>query len=62
LLPTVWIAVAVSRWSAAINSFIRRTPMTALSSLPGSATAPPRTTLSTMMTLPGRVIFIAHST
>src|SRR4051812_13802183 len=61
LLPTVWIAVALTRGSEASISAKRRTPWTLGSSLEASTTAPSRTTLSTMMTLPGRESLRAHA-
>ena len=54
LLPTVWIVVALTRRSAASSWWKRRTPITAGSVLAGSATAPLRTALSTMINVPRR--------
>src|SRR4051812_44384004 len=60
LLPTVWIAVALTRGSAATRSMKRRMPLTLSSSLATSTTAPRRTTLSTMIIAPGRESFSAQ--
>ena len=58
--PTVWMTVAVTRGSEATAARKRRMPITALSRLAASQTAPSRTTLSAMMTLPGRDSRSAH--
>lgn len=60
LLPTVCTSVTLTRRSAAITSLSSRVPRMAGSVLSGSTTAPLRMTLSTMMTLPGRVRRRAH--
>src|SRR6185503_3566168 len=54
LLPTVWMAVALSPGVAATASNRRREPWTLASPLSGFATSPSRTTLSTTITVPGR--------
>ncbi len=59
--PTVWIAVALRRGSRAISSNMRRTPTTSGSLLAASTTSPSRTTLSTMIVVPGRERRRAHS-
>src|SRR5271163_2275613 len=60
LTPTVCIAVALTRGSAASVSKNLRTPRTSGSRLLGSATAPSRTTLSTTITAPDRLRRNAH--
>src|SRR5205807_2467452 len=52
--PTVWMAVALTRRSAASISLNRRTPCTPGSRLAGSITDPSRTTLSAMISVPRR--------
>ena len=60
LLPTVWSAVALTRGSATSMSNKALTPNTSGSELLASTTAPSRTTLSQMMTAPGRESLKAH--
>jgi hypothetical protein len=60
LLPTVCTSVALTRRSDAISSLSSRVPRMAGSEESASTTAPLRTTLSTTMTLPGRVRRRAH--
>ena len=50
--PTVWIAVASNRSARSIRSNIRLLPSASADDAVASATAPPRTTLSTMITVP----------
>ena len=52
--PTVWIAVASRRGSAARSSTARRMPSALASCAASSAIAPPRTTLSMTIAVPGR--------
>src|SRR5688572_13673396 len=60
LLPTVWIAAALTRGLTASASKNRRIPTRLGSSFPASITFPSRTTLSTTIKLPGRDNFRAQ--
>ena len=61
LAPTVWMAVALNRGSRAISSNMRRTPTTSEALLAAATTSPARTTLSTMIVVPGRERRKLHS-
>lgn len=58
--PTVCMAVQLRRGSSALMRRNSRTPRTLVSWLVASATAPPRTTLSPMITVPGLAKRNAH--